>query len=124
MFEKLKNWNKNRKQKIYEQVQEQLKAEEELQKPQLRRVISDEAEKYRDSKEPWVTIIGDNISEDGIQIALDWNDAFVKYLKAQGVTGIDETQIVQHWLAMISRQAADKLSEHYTDLEGKVSEFT
>ena len=63
------------------------------------------------------------ITEDGIQIALDWNDAFVKFLKAQGVVGVDDTQIVQHWLAMIAKQTSDRISEHYNDLEGKISEF-
>ncbi len=92
-------------------------------KPQLQRVVGEEADKYRDSKDPWVTIIGDTISEDGIQIALDWNDAFVKYLKAQGVTGTDETEVVQHWLAMISKQASEKLSQHFNDTEGKISQY-
>jgi len=101
-------------------IEEQTKA---AGRPNLQRVVSTEAEKYRNSKEPWVTIIGDTISEDGIQLALDWNDSFVKYLRAQGVTGADETQVVQHWLAMISKQASEKLSEHYNDLEGKISEY-
>ena len=70
-----------------------------------------------------ILIVGDTISEDGIQLALDWNDAFVKYLKTQGITGADDTQIVQYWLAMISRQAADKLHDNYEAIEGKVSEY-
>ncbi len=107
-------------------LQRAAKIEEETKatdKPNLQRVVLEEADKYRDSKEPWVTIIGDTISEDGIQIALDWNDAFVKYLKAQGVTGSDETEVVQHWLAMISKQASEKLSQHFNDTEGKISQY-
>ena len=112
----LDNWIKKQADTIFEK-------EKEAGKPEFQRVVSDEAEKYKNSKEPWVTIIGDTISEDGIQLALDWNDAFVKYLRTQGVTGADETQIVQHWLAMISKQTADKLGQHYNDLEGKMSEY-
>ena len=113
----LDNWVKQRASKLVEK-------QKELGKPQIRRTVSEEAEQWRDSDEPWVTIIGDTISEDGIQLALDWNDAFVKYLKTQGVTGADETQVVQHWLAMISKQAADKLGQHFNDTEGKMSEYT
>jgi len=112
----LDNWIKKRA--------DALEAKQEAAgKPQLQRVVSDESELWRDSKEPWVTIIGDTVTEEGIQLALDWNDAFVKYLKSQGVTGADETQVVQHWLAMISKQASDKLGQHYNDTDGKVSEY-
>lgn len=97
--------------------------QEAIGKPQLQRVVSEESERWRDSKEPWVTIIGDTVTEEGIQLALDWNDAFVKYLKSQGVAGIDETQVVQRWLAMISKQVADKLGERYNDTDGNVSEY-
>ncbi|HDY84675.1 MAG TPA: hypothetical protein ENH74_03200 [Methylophaga sp.] len=116
-------WYRKWQHKQLLQLQSEIDAEKEANKPQIQRAVSEESEKFRDSKEPWVTIIGDTISEEGIQLALDWNDAFVKYLKAQGVTGADDTQVVQHWLAMISRQAADKLSENYEQIENKASEY-
>ena len=119
MFKWYRKWQRGQLLKL----QSELDAENEASKPQLQRVMSEESDKFRDSKEPWVTIIGDTISEEGIQLALDWNDSFVRYLKAQGVTGVDDTQVVQHWLAMISRQAADKLSENYEQIEDKVSEY-
>ena len=116
-------WWKNYKKRQFLKWQQEVEAEKEANKPRIQQVVSKEAEKHRDSDEPFVTIIGDTISEEGIQLALDWNDAFVKYLKAQGVTGADDTQVVQHWLAMISRQAADKLHENYEAIEGKVNEY-
>jgi len=116
MREWFKKWILQRAAKIEEEVKE-------ATKPQLQRVATEEADKHRDSKDPWVTIIGDTVTEEGIQIALDWNDAFVKYLRAQGVTGADETQVVQHWLAMISKQASEKLSQHFNDTEGKLSQY-
>lgn len=119
MFKWYRNWQKSQLLKL----QEEINAELEANKPQIQRVVSEEADRHRDSDEPFVTIIGDTITEDGIQLALDWNDAFVKYLRAQGVTGADDTQIVQHWLAMIARQAADKLHENYEAIEDKVNEF-
>lgn len=122
------NWLEKRKQRLKEEVRRELEEEarrkEEESHPQIQRIVSEEADKYRDSKEPWVTIIGDSISEDGIQIALDWNDAFISYLKSQGVTGVDETQIVQKWLAMISQQTAEKMKQVYVDTDGNVSEYT
>ncbi len=116
-------WWKNYKKRQFIKWQQEVEAEKKASKPQIQRVVSEEAEKYRDSDDPFVTIIGDTISEEGIQLALDWNNAFVKYLKAQGVTGADDTQIVQHWLAMIARQAADKLHENYEAIEGKMNEY-
>ena len=98
-------------------------AEALASRPQLTRVMSEEADKYRDSKEPWVTIIGDTVSDDGIQIALDWNDAFISFLSSQGVTGADDTQIVQKWLAMIAQQTSEKLASSYTDTDGNVSDY-
>lgn len=121
------NWLKNRRERLKEELKEEIaedarrKKEESI--PQIQRIVSEEADKYRDSKEPWVTIIGDTISDDGIQIALDWNDAFISYLKSQGVTGADETQVVQKWLAMISQQTAEKMKQLYVDTDGKVSDY-
>jgi hypothetical protein len=117
------NWYKNWKKRVYQEIKEEID-EEQANAPTLQRVVSEEADKYRDSKEPWVTIIGDTISDDGIQIALDWNDAFINYLKSEGVTGVDETQIVQKWLAMVSQQTAEKMKQIYVDTDGKVSEYT
>jgi hypothetical protein len=121
------NWLEKRRQRLKEElkreIEEDARRKEEESHPQIQRIVSEEAEKYRDSKEPWVTIIGDSISEDGIQIALDWNDAFITYLKSQGIAGADETQIVQKWLAMISQQTAEKMAKLYVDTDGKVSEF-
>jgi hypothetical protein len=124
MLKWFENWRKERKKMIFLEVQEELQAEEESNHPQLQRVVSEEAEKFRDSDEPWVTIIGDTVSDDGIQIALDWNEAFVKYLRSEGVSGADETQVVQKWLAMIAQQASEKLSNHFVDTDGKMSEYT
>lgn len=99
----LNNWIKKRADRLIKEEEDNL--------PSLQRVVSDEAEQFRESKEPWVTIIGDSMSDDGIQIALDWNDAFILYLKKEGITGTDETQVVQKWLAMIAKQTSEKLGD-------------
>ena len=77
----------------------------------------------KNSEEPWVTIVGDAVGEEGIQLSLDWNDAFIKFLKAAGIDGTDDTAIVQKWLAMVAKEQADRLGEARLELEGKVNEF-
>ena len=124
-------WYREKQEKKLKDLRDQIKQEivddarrkEEESRPQLTRMLSEEAEKYRDSIEPWVTIVGETMSDEGIKIELDWNDAFVKYLKAQGVAGTDDTQIVQKWLAMIAYQTSDNLGQNRLELEGKTNEY-
>lgn len=56
----------------------------------------------KDGDEPWVDIKG--VVDDphkGIQIELDWNDAFVRYLRDNGLNAANDEAIVQLWLAML-----------------------
>jgi hypothetical protein len=68
--------------------------------------------KEKSSKEPWVSIVGESIDpEKGIKLELDWNDAFIKYLKANGYTGASEEMIVGKWMVDMHRHLAGKLNE-------------
>jgi hypothetical protein len=60
----------------------------------------------KNSKEPWVNITGDIYDEETgkLKIALDWNDAFIRLLQKQGVTGEDEDEIVEQWLKGLANQ--------------------
>lgn len=50
-------------------------------------------------KEPYVSVIGENIHpEKGIELALDWNDDFIVYLRQNGYQGTSDELIVQKWL--------------------------
>jgi len=89
-------------------------AEERAQElAELEQKAREEADKaLRESDEPWVQWVG--IVEDpvhGIKIELDWNDAFVKYLKENGYTGVDDDQIIQRYIAVISKDLATRMSE-------------
>jgi len=70
-----------------------------------------------ETKEPHVEIIGDGIDpKKGIKMELDWNDAFIDYLKANGYKGTDEETIVQLWIThlyqnMMESMANDDTSE-------------
>ncbi len=68
------------------------------------RVIAEEREKKRLSAEPWVEVVGEKIDEDGrIELQLDWNAAFVKYLRLNGFRGATDDVLVQAWLAALEK---------------------
>jgi len=116
------NWLRERKKRQLIDLQEEIRLEEELRLEEGVEEAKNNSE-GKDSDKPWVNIVGDAVGEEGLQISLDWNDAFIEYLKANGIVGKDETQIVQYWLAMIAQQQADRLSEEHLELENKVTEF-
>ena len=67
------------------------------------------AKKEARENEPWVDING--IVEDpkhGIKVDLDWNDAFIEYLRDNGITGVDEEIIVQKWITMLYRDLMEQ----------------
>ena len=56
------------------------------------------------SAEPWVEVVGEKIDEDGrIELQLDWNAAFVKYLRLNGFRGATDDVLVQAWLAALEK---------------------
>lgn len=68
------------------------------------RIVNEEREKKRMSAEPWVEVIGEKIDEDGrIELQLDWNAAFVKYLRLNGFRGATDDVLVQTWLAALQK---------------------
>ena len=47
----------------------------------------------------------DRLLEDGrFEIEMDWNDAFIKYLRQHGFRGANEEILVQQWLASIHKE--------------------
>lgn len=80
----------------------------------------DEADQAkRDSKEPWVEIKSADYHEaKGIQIALDWNDAFIEYLKDSGMTAIDDDTLVQKWLANLYFELSSRMEERLIEKRG------
>lgn len=74
----------------------------------------------REGKEPWVEIKSADHSEvKGIQIELDWNDAFIQYLKDNGITGRDEETVVQKWIAFLYQDLIDRLEKKAIDNSDK-----
>lgn len=67
-------------------------------------IAADRAKRY-DSDEPFVEIVSQTFSEEGgVQLRLDWNKAFIGYLRRNGFTGPSDESIVDNWLVSLSRE--------------------
>lgn len=62
-----------------------------------------------ESKEPWVELQSWADTPQGVKVELEWNDAFVAYLKSQGIEGTDEDQTVQKWVTLLLMQVSDSM---------------
>jgi len=70
-------------------------------------------EKMKTSTEPWVDIVCWTETDKGVKVDLDWNDAFVDYLKANGVTGADDDQVIQKYITLLLRDSADQMEDQH-----------
>lgn len=105
---------------IKAQVLEELKDEQtrkmeesKAQREQQRKAYEEYVERMKASTEPWVDVVGWSETDQGVKVELDWNDAFVDYLRANGVTGTDDEQIVQKWVTLLLRDMADNIEERF-----------
>jgi len=56
------------------------------------------------SDEPWVEVIGGDIDpEKGLQLKLDWNDAFIDQLRSKGFKGTSESSLIGEYLLQLSQ---------------------
>lgn len=79
----------------------------------FRKALADDREKRLNSTDPFVEIVSQNFSEEGgVQLRLDWNPAFIRYLKANGVTGPTDESIVDNWLKSL---ASERIAEGGTE---------
>jgi len=107
-------------------IKEQLKAQllEELKDEQTKKLEEararrkkeqEEHQKYietmKQSPDPWVDIVGWVHTDKGVKVELEWNDAFVDYLRSNGISGTDEEQVVQKWVTLLLRDMADQMED-------------
>lgn len=95
--------------------QEELEKAEAMLKARKEHALMEEArkkldEELRQSEEPWVDIKG-MVSDPkhGIKLELDWNPAFIRYLKENGIEGPNDEIVVQRWLQLVSTEVSTDL---------------
>lgn len=108
------------KEQLKAQLLEELKDEQtkKLEEARLRREKEqEEHQKYietmKQSPDPWVDIVGWVHTDQGVKVELEWNDAFVDYLRSNGISGTDEEQVVQKWVTLLLRDMADQMEDRY-----------
>ncbi len=68
----------------------------------------------KESEDPWVEFVGDvRDTRQGQRLQMEWNDAFIDYLKASGIVGADEEQIVQKYISLLMRDMNDKTENRF-----------
>ncbi len=58
----------------------------------------------KDSDEPWFEFCGGEIHpEHGLQLQLDWNDAFIDQLRRHGYKGTSDDELIAQYIANIQK---------------------
>lgn len=112
LIEELKDEETKRRELLARKKEEEKKAREEY------------VNKMKESPEPWVDIFGMVNTPQGIRIELEWNDAFIEYLRQSGIRGADDDAMVQKWVILLLRDMADDMEENSTPVGRGPSDFT
>jgi hypothetical protein len=111
------------KKQVTAEIVEELKEKEayEEKERQIRQEQEDlERLKYvammKESDEPWVDFVG-NVRDmkEGQRLEMDWNDAFIKYLRDNGIDGVDDEQVVQKYISLLLRDMTDQFEDRYAN---------
>ena len=65
----------------------------------------------KEAEEPWVEIKG--LVTDpthGVRLEMDWNAAFILYLKQQGINGSSDDEIIQRYVAYLSQDIHSQMA--------------
>ena len=74
--------------------------------------------KKKGKKEPFVKIVGILEEANGkIRLELDWDDAFIQHLKANGYTGVDDSAIIQRYIAELTAMVTAEMQGDSNDYE-------
>ena len=94
--------------KVFEEKEREIRQEEE----DLER--ANYIAKMKESDEPWCDMDSKvRDTKHGTRIEMEWNDAFIVYLKEAGLTGADDEQIIQQYLTLMLRDQVDKYEGRY-----------
>ena len=72
------------------------------------------------SDDPWVSFIGEvRDTEKGQRLEMEWNTAFVEFLREIGLTGADEEQLVQKYITALLYDMEERNNEEKDDTGGE-----
>ena len=92
--------------------------ENKIRHEQERKEHDEYVVKMKSSPNPWVEIEGWAENTNGVKVELEWNEAFVVFLRSQGISGSDDDQVVQKWITLLMQDMTTKMSEETkTDFE-------
>lgn len=76
--------------------------------------LTNRRKKVKESKEPYLEIVAEKITEQGLKLEMDWNKPMIKYLKKSGFKGNSEEEIVFKYMSAINREVQlDEIAEKY-----------
>jgi len=84
----------------------------------LREMEDIEYKKYvatmKESDDPWVDFVGQvRDTAQGQRLQMDWNNAFIEYLRENNIPGANEEQMVQKYISLLLRDMTDKMEARY-----------
>ena len=83
--------------------------EDRIRRETQRKEHDDYVARMKASPDPWVEIEGWVETSEGVKVELEWNEPFVEHLKSKGISGSDEDQVVQKWIAMLMQDMTTKM---------------
>lgn len=113
------DWFRKRREKQFEEyiAEREAKAKKEAEAKLLEqqrleeaaaKLIKEAEQKKKNSDEPYIIIESADIDSNGnIRMKLDWNEAFIKYLRDQCNFEGDDDFIVQRWIGALYREIYD-----------------
>lgn len=97
ILEELKDKDTRRREELLAERETAKKAQDEY------------VERMKLSTDPWVDVMADVKDSNGLGVRLEWNDAFIVFLRENGINGTDQEQVVQKYIALLLRDTADQL---------------
>lgn len=61
---------------------------------------------------PWLCLVGMVKDKKGVASTLDWNDAFLDYARAGGITGSSDDEVVHKYLLLVMGEITDSLNKN------------
>lgn len=110
MIKAIKEWFRKRREAQFEafikQKEDAAKAEAAKLQEAINLALKQQEDSLKTSEEPWVKLeSGELHPEHGIQLKLDWNGAFIDYLKKDcGFTGPDDEAIMQKYIGAVYKE--------------------